>query len=376
MVVFRAQNFLSIGVKRMDRKKSSREAARLTFVEKHHWAQARMEALPADASARRYYRLRDEKKSVLLMDAPPAYEPVAPFVKVARHLCALGLSAPQILACDEEQGFLLLEDFGVKTYTHCLEHGDSAQGLYETAVRCLAELHCAQGAADIDLPPYDLAAFLREALLLVDWYFPAVSGQIIADSVRQAYVAAWCSVFDDLTPQTPTIVLRDFHVDNLMLLSERTGINRCGVLDFQDTLIGPPAYDLVSVLEDARRDVGPDVRAAVLDVYCTGLCEDEKQSLFRDMRLLGAQRHAKVLGIFVRLWRRDGKPGYLRHLPRVQRLLCTALEDPCLRPVADYLKRLLPDLAAVRITAGDDPTDDTGAREQDQTPSTASNSLS
>ena len=334
--------FGSFGMKKMNKTESSRDAARHAFVEKHHWGQARLEALPADASARRYYRLRDEKKSVVLMDAPPACEPVAPFVKVARHLCVLGLSAPQILACGEQQGFLLLEDFGVETYTHCLERGDSARGLYETAVRCLAELHCAQGAADIDLPPYDLVAFVREALLLVDWYFPAVSGQVMADSVRRAYVAAWCSVFDNLKPQTPTLVLRDFHVDNLMLLSERAGIKRCGVLDFQDALIGPPAYDLVSLLEDARRDVAPSLAEALLDSYFRAAPTQTRAVFMPWYHACGVQRHCKVAGIFIRLAVRDGRTHYPTHIPRVMRLLRTGLSAPVLAPVRCWFERHYP----------------------------------
>ncbi len=311
-------------------------------METHHWGQARLEALPADASARRYYRLRETKKSVLLMEAPPACEPVAPFVKVARHLCALGLSAPQILACDEDRGFLLLEDFGVETYTRCLERGDNAQVLYETAVRCLAELHGRPEAADIDLPSYDLVSFLREALLFVDWHFPAVSGQIMADSVRQAYVAAWCSVFDHLTPQTPTLVLRDFHVDNLMLLSGRTGIRRCGLLDFQDAVIGPPAYDLVSLLEDARRDVAPSLAEALLESYFRAAPTQMRAVFMPWYRACGVQRHCKVAGIFIRLAVRDGRTHYPTHIPRVMRLLRAGLTAPVLAPVRRWFERHCP----------------------------------
>ena len=352
------------------------------FLERAGWQEAGRYPLPADASFRRYVRLVSAQGNAMLVDAPKPHESLDAYLRINRHLAGLGLRVPRIMAADEEAGLALIEDFGESTFTRLLQSGVDEPCLYAQAANVLRVLHRQAAATDINRPRYDMDLLMGEAALFIDWFVPAARGHGVAADERQAYLSAWRDVLAPLARKYETFVLRDYHVDNLMIVdgAEPTGpldTRICGLLDFQDGVIGQRAYDLVSLVEDARRDVGPDVRAAVLDVYCTGLREDEKQSLFRDMRLLGAQRHAKVLGIFVRLWRRDGKPGYLRHLPRVQRLLCTALEDTCLRPVANCLKRLLPDLAEVRITAGDDPTDDTGAREQGQTPpSTASNSLS
>ncbi|WP_343563008.1 aminoglycoside phosphotransferase family protein [Kiloniella sp. b19] len=322
----------------------NREEARLAFARKYDWGNVQVHALPADASARRYYRLeKPDGQSALIMDAPPEKEDVKPFVKVADHLCAQGFSAPRVLARDMEQGFLLLEDFGEGTYTRLLKNGHDEVALYRLATLCLAELHAKDNSAEIEVPPYDRTVLIREALLLADWHFPAVRGDIMPDALRQSYVSAWCSVFDSLKPQQPQLVLRDFHVDNLMLLSGRDGVEACGLLDFQDALIGTAAYDVVSLLEDARRDIEPALIEEMLESYI-GFFERQEPSsdsvipfdpsaFMAWYRSYGVQRHCKVAGIFVRLAVRDGRDHYPVHIPRVVRLLERGLADPVLLPV-------------------------------------------
>jgi len=318
------------------------------------WGDAQTRPLAADASFRRYHRVRRNGCSAMLMDAPPAREDVRPFVRVARHLHGLGLSAPAILAADEAQGLLLLEDFGDDTFTRLLAAGCDEEDLYRLAVDVLIHLHRlpAAEALPAGLPAYDLPRLQDEALLLPDWYMPAVLDRPTDAGLRDSYAAAWEQALRPVLAQPATLVLRDFHVDNLMRLPSRDGLAACGLLDFQDAVAGPAAYDLMSLLEDARRDVSAEVRRAMLQRYreSTGGADDD--GFLAAFAVLAAQRHAKVIGIFTRLCRRDGKAIYLGHIPRVWRLLERALEHPALAPVADWFERHLP-ASARRVPAAE-----------------------
>lgn len=306
----------------------------------HGWGDAECRVLAADASFRRYWRLTASNGDTrVLMDAPPPQEDVRPFVAIARLLTGMGLSAPRILAADEETGFLLLDDFGDATYTRLLAAGGDEAALYALAVDALSTLH--QHQPPVTVPPYDEAVYLREAGLLPDWFLPAV-GVTLDASARTAWDEAWRAVLPlaDCVPKT--LVLRDFHVDNLMLLKDRKGVAACGLLDFQDALIGPLTYDLMSLLEDARRDIDPTLIAAIKARYLAGRKDLKREDFDASWAVLAAQRHAKVIGIFVRLAKRDGKPIYLGHIPRVWRLLENAVTHPGLAPVAAWLDRYAP----------------------------------
>jgi aminoglycoside/choline kinase family phosphotransferase len=304
-----------------------------------------MSALPSDASFRRYFRLHDQFGDVaMLMDAPPDKEQVDRYVTVANHLASLGLSAPRIIEQDIDAGFLVLEDFGNDTFTRLIDAGANERALYEGAVDVLVELHGHRGAGDIALPPYDLDRLLIEASLLTDWYYPEKRPKPCPDEVRSAYLGAWTLVIEALPPTNIGLVLRDYHVDNLMRLRGRKGVAGCGLLDFQDALLGPWAYDLVSLLEDARRDIEPELAEAMRRRYFNGVGPSLDQSAFDHWyTVLGAQRHAKVAGIFIRLLRRDGKANYLKHLPRVLGLLGRQLHHPVLAPVQAWFSTHLSD---------------------------------
>ncbi len=308
------------------------------------WHGGTVRPLAGDASFRRYFRLVRGEERAVLMDAPPEREDVRPFVRIGRHLAALGLSAPAIFAADEAAGLLLLEDFGDETYTRLLDGGADAADLYGLAVDVLIHLHRlpAEDAVPAGLPAYDERRLLDEALLLTDWYLPAVSGRPAAGDVRAAYIAAWRAVLPLAAQGRRTLVLRDFHVDNLMRLDGRAGLAACGLLDFQDAVVGSDAYDLMSLLEDARRDVAPALKAAMLRRYLDAASGIDAAAFRAAFAVLAAQRHAKVIGIFTRLLKRDGKPVYLRHIPRVWRLLEAALGEPALSPLADWFSRHLP----------------------------------
>ena len=323
---------------------SERGRAMAGFLAAHGWDRVAPVMLAGDASFRRYYRLADGTRRVVLMDAPPPQEDVRPYVSVAEILRALGLSAPQIYAADGERGFLLIEDFGDDTYTRLLGNGADEAALYTLAVDTLIELHRAVAARGLPaLPPYDEARLLAEAALLVDWYIPSVLGDPLPDAARDEYLARWRAVLPQAALPTPTLVLRDYHVDNLMLLPERPGVNGCGLLDFQDAVCGPASYDLVSLLEDARRDVPAALRDEMTARYIASFAGLDRTAFMRSAAILAAQRNCKIIGIFTRLWRRDGKPAYLPHISRVWRLLEGDLaREPVLRPIAEWLERHVP----------------------------------
>ena len=309
------------------------------------WGAAARRPLAGDASFRRYERLSLDERRAVLMDAPPPEEDVNAFHRVERLLLSLGLSAPRALAVNQAEGLMLLEDLGDRTFTRALAEGDDERALYELAVDVLIHLHLAADAkalAAAPLPDYDDGRLLQEALLLTDWYLPALSGAETPAAVRDAYVEAWRSVFPLARRVPPTLVLRDYHVDNLMVLEDRSGVAGCGLLDFQDAVIGPRSYDLVSLLEDARRDIPVGLIAAMLARYLAAFPETDPAAFQASYAILGAQRSAKIIGIFTRLCRRDGKDQYLRHIPRVWRLLEGDLTAPELAPVKAWFDEVLP----------------------------------
>jgi aminoglycoside/choline kinase family phosphotransferase len=314
------------------------------------WAGAERRLLAADASFRHYQRIGLAGNTAVLMVAPPDKEPVAPFLAVQRRLRAMQLSAPRLLAADEAAGLLLLEDLGDRTFTRALAAGVDERQLYSLGIDVLVALHERWRPEERSgLPPYDEAALLKEALLLVDWYLPAASGRATPTAVRETFVAAWREVLAQVARRRDTLVLRDYHVDNLMLLAGRSGIAGCGLLDFQDALLGAPAYDLVSLLEDARRDIAPDLAQAMLARYLAARPGVDRDSLLNDYAVLGLQRSTKIVGIFTRLDRRDGKPVYLRHLPRLWHLIGRGLEHPRLAPVKSWFDREVPPELRVQL---------------------------
>jgi N-acetylmuramate 1-kinase len=315
------------------------------FLAQAGWAGAAIEPLPGDASFRRYFRVRKpDGTPAMLMHAPPPRENPEPFLRAARWLDDNRLRAPLILADEPATGFVLIEDFGdvrMREYVDAWP-ADEAE-VYRAAIDALVRLH--------HLPPgpfndYTLAEYLRETRLFVEWYTPARG--ITVDA--RGWTEAWEAVLAPLLPnQRPGVtVLRDYHAENVMLLG---GLDRQGLLDFQDALVGHPAYDLVSLLQDARRDVSPELEAAMFDHYCRaqGPAFDATRFL-ADYARLGAQRNAKIVGIFVRLWKRDGKTRYLDLIPRVWALLERDLAHPALAPVAAWFDANIP--APLRDPAG------------------------
>ncbi len=323
--------------------KTERDLLRAEFVRGAGWGDASERLLAGDASFRKYYRLTRPRESAVVMDAPPPQEDVRPFLRIARHLIALGLSAPQILAENTEHGFLLLEDLGDDTFARVLAAGGDEAELYARATDVLVELyHAGEKSLLPGLGAYAGDALIEAAMLLPEWYLPEATGQPTPAEETAAYVAAWKECLAALPTSADTLLLRDYHKDNLLWLPARPGVKACGLLDFQDAQRGHPSYDLVSLIEDARRDVTAAVHAACLQRYIDEAGIADAASFRTGFALMSAQRHARIIGLFVRLLRRDGKPDYLPHLPRVWRMFERSLQHEALSPLRGWVDRLLP----------------------------------
>ena len=296
------------------------------FLTHHGWAGASVTPLAGDASFRRYFRVTDDGRRAILMDAPPPHEDPRPFLSVAAWLSERGFAAPAVLGADPAA-----EDFGDDRMREAVDAAPAAGvAHYAAAIDLLVGLarHPAGPFA-----PYDRAVLQREAALLVDWYCPAVGLDVDA----AGYAAAWDKVFDHAATDAPVTVLRDYHAENLMLVGPD---RRLGLLDFQDALAGHPAYDLVSLLQDARRDVEASVEDAMLARYRAAT--EAGEDFMLAYHVLGEQRNAKIVGIFTRLWKRDGKDRYPALCPRVWAYLERDLMQPALEPVAEWFGDNIP----------------------------------
>jgi N-acetylmuramate 1-kinase len=289
-----------------------------------------------DASFRSYHRVLTPQGSRILMDAPPDKEDIKPYIAIADLLGKSGYSVPTLLAKDEENGLLLLEDFGDALFTSVLNATPARETeLYQTAVDVLVEWHktTPQGT----LSPYSTEVLMREVSLFAQWYIPSIAPVAQGVSRAEEFLDLWNTLLSTYPQATTQFVHRDYHVSNLMWLSKRSGVQAVGLLDFQDALQGAPAYDLVSLLEDARRDVSPSLQMRMIDYYLnkTGL---EREAFLASYALLGAQRNFKILGIFVRLWKRDGKAQYLNFIPRIWNYIMQDLQHPHLAPLKLWLE--------------------------------------
>ena len=301
------------------------------FLETCGWAGASIEPLAGDASFRRYFRVIGDGRSAVLMDAPPPHEDPRPFAAVAEWLVSVGLSAPEILARDLDQGLLLLADFGDARLRETLDDDPAREReLYELATDVLIHLH--RHPPMPGLAAHGLETWLEELMLFPDWYCRALDLAVDIDGYRAAWTEALAPVASD--GLGPVTILRDYHAENVMLIGGRDGIAQLGLLDFQDARAGHPAYDLASVLEDARRDVPEAIERDMMARYIAATGHGGAYE--RAYWSLAAQRNTRILGVFTRLWKRDNKPQYTAFQPRMWGLLERDLACPELAPVREW----------------------------------------
>jgi aminoglycoside/choline kinase family phosphotransferase len=305
----------------------------------------RIEVASADASFRRYFRVIDGDDTWIVMDAPPDKENIAPFIDVAEMLVAAGVNAPRILAREMEQGFLLLSDLGHRTYLAELAQRERADPLYADALAALLQMQVGCAAHVAQLPPYDAALLRREMELFPEWFMQRHLGIDVDAKVRQTLTSMFAELIDSAIVQPRVFVHRDYHSRNLMMTSGvlRLGANP-GVLDFQDAVFGPITYDLVSLLRDCyiawpAERVESWALAYREHAIAAGLMSAvEPAQWLQWFDLMGVQRHLKAIGIFARLWHRDGKPGYLNDIPRTLGYIRAVLPKyPNLKPLADLI---------------------------------------
>ncbi len=341
------------------------------ILERSGWADAVRKPMQGDASSRAYDLLvRPNGDTAILMISPPRpdgppvkngkpysalvhlAENIRPFVAMDEGLRALGLSAPAIYAADLVDGFAVLENLGSAGVVGA--NGPIAER-YTEAISVLAFMHSrelpdrlALGDSEYAIPSYDLEALLTETELLLDWYAPHVAGQQFASGVRAQFENAWRAALTGPLAEAKTWCLRDYHSPNLLWLEERPGLRRVGLLDFQDCVLGPCAYDVASLAQDARVDVSDELELKLLGAYALArkraLPEFDMAAFAASYAIMGAQRASKIIGIFARLDKRDGKPSYLAHLPRVIHYLRKNLRHPALTELKSWFEQNLPQL--------------------------------
>ena len=346
------------------------------FLKSAGWGGAVKTPMPGDASTRRYIRLDLQGRKAMLMDQPQTAEaPAAPtqatpeerralgynavarlagadvarFVAASNYLRAQGLSAPEIYAADPAKGFAVIEDLGDALYADVAGTYDERE-LYAAAAQVLARLHLREAPQllppDKALHAYDETAMSAEIDLLTGWFIPVALGREARPEEIAEHRALWQAALHEALKPSPVFVHRDYHAQNLLWLPSRGGLARVGLIDFQDAVAGSKAYDLISLTEDARRDVAPEIGEATTAAYLRAMAEQgtpiDAEAYRSQMAVMAAQRNAKIAGIFARLYKRDAKPRYLGYLPRVWGYLNRDLEDPALRGLKTWYDRTIP----------------------------------
>jgi len=343
------------------------------FLSHAGWQQAERSFLQGDASARRYEKLTLNGTRAIFMDSPAVpdgppvkdnktyseiahlAETIEPFIAMANGLLQLELSAPEIYASDLKHGFILLEDLGTQVFGDMIARNEPMEEPYREAVEVLITLATQGLPKDLPsakgqtyhLPFFDLEAFKIEAGLLLDWFWPALKGNKPAPEITQTFTHLWEQAYAKLGDLPTVCALRDYHSPNLLWLADRKGMSRVGLIDFQDAVLAPVGYDLVSLLQDARLDVSIEREQVLFEKFTTTMSTLDKQfnqeTFARAYAIWGAQRNTKILGIFARLAKRDNKPDYLRHIPRVSAYLERNLAHPALADLKAWFDEHLPE---------------------------------
>ncbi|WP_105372228.1 tRNA (adenosine(37)-N6)-threonylcarbamoyltransferase complex ATPase subunit type 1 TsaE [Neorhizobium huautlense] len=349
-------------------KRVRRVLAIRAFLSKHGHDNARRRFLTGDASMRAYEKITTSAgETLILMDwpKPPAgpavldgkpYPKVAhlaedayPFVAIAQYLRELGLAAPEVLHVDYDQGILLIENLGSEGVLDA--NGRPIAERYRESVVCLAFLHSHEMRQDLPvgeshihhIPDFDPTAMMMEARLLIDWHLPWKRGAPSTEEERQDYLAIWAGLIGELENAEKNLLLRDFHSPNIIWRPNESGVHRVGLIDFQDAMIGPTAYDLASIVQDARVEIPKPLADQMMVDYVTlrrSLGAFDEPAFHKAWAIMAAQRNCKLAGLWVRLMERDGKPGYMKHMPRTLGYLATALKHETLTPLREWCKKV------------------------------------
>ena len=292
-----------------------------TFLIKNGFTKFFIKPIKADASFRKYYRVTHKKKNFILVSSPKNKENNNGYLRISRLFNQIGLSVPKVFDYDKKNGLFLIEDFGSNTFSKYLSSGMGEEKLYNLAIENLIYLQKKSNPFIKQVPQYTNKMFLDEIRLFLLWYWPAIFKKKPSKNIIKSFEKIWKDLLLKNLNTKKVLVHRDFHIDNLFFLKNRKNFKSCGLIDFQDTVIGPSSYDLVSLLEDARRDVNDKVVCKMYDKFIKQFNASNKEIFKKEYIVLAANRHIKVIGIFTRLFFRDGKKQYLKHIPRIWRLL-------------------------------------------------------
>lgn len=298
-----------------------------------------MISIKNDASFRKYYRIKD--KNLIVMDAPPERgESIEQFRIVADIIHAFNLSAPQIESFDTKYGFMLLEDFGQTSFSNILNK-DNESELYKKAIEVLIEINRQSKSKEkklSKLKSYSIDLLVNESLLFIDWYLEKRKGELVSSNQKKEFTEILYNFYENIKPQSSTLVLRDYHVDNLFYLNNQKSLKQVGLIDFQDAVIGSPLYDLASLLEDVRRPLQKNLQTKLLEFYINAININAEDAV-QEMRFFSIQRNLKILGIFCRLSIRDKKDNYLKYLPNVVTFIRNNLQDPFFSNLVHWLRQ-------------------------------------
>ena len=304
----------------------------------------KLKPIKSDASFRKYFRvyIKNQKKKLLLVNSPKKTENNLGYLKTTSILEKMDLSVPKIINFDISKDFFLIEDFGINTYTNSLKNGESEFKLYNLATDILLHINKHSKSLEKELPKYTNKKLIDEVLLFLKWYWPAIYKKPPKKRIINEFIKIWENLLNKNLKTKKVLVHRDFHIDNLFFLKNRQNLKACGLIDFQDAVIGPSSYDLVSLLEDSRRDVDKNIIAKMYRKFINKLSKKEKKNFTKEYEILAVNRHLKVIGIFSRLYMRDKKKSYLKHIPRLWRLIEQNLSFNSLSELNKWINNFFP----------------------------------
>ena len=302
-----------------------------SFLKKNGIRDYSIKPIPSDASFRKYNRIINKKGGQhILVISPKSKVDNVGFIKVSKIFKKINLSVPEIISYDERKNMFLLEDFGDNTFNKYIKIGYNEEKLYDLALKVLLHIKKKSPVYLNKLPQYSSDLFIKEFKLFLKWYWPLIYKKKPNKKIVSSIMKIWKELLSKNLKTTKVITHRDFHIDNLFFLKKRNGLKACGIIDFQDAVIGPSSYDLLSLLEDARRKVKGSVVKKIYNKYLSSLNKYDATNFNKEYITLAANRHIKVIGIFSRLFVRDKKKIYIKHIPRVWKMLEQNLEDPTL----------------------------------------------